>query len=288
MDRFAEKQATIERKRIAAATGYPSLWRRVISEWLRPDERDRAWLLYSANYIFRTAGVRWALDPLTLRRRLPAAPEVDVSALAALDYVVLTHRHADHLDLDLLGRLRDFPVHWIVPENLLDLLRTLDLPCEKLTVPRPLEPIRLRGLTLTPFNGLHFAPDPASTNGLRGVPETGYLAEFSGKRWLFPGDTRVFDAAQLPAFGPVDGLFAHLWLGRGCALQEEPLLTDPFCRFCLNLFPGQIVLAHLEEMGRDADEYWDEFHAQRVGKRFQKFDPCVTVSAVRMGDSIVL
>lgn len=288
MDRLSEKQAGIEHKRITAATGYPSLWRRMISEWLLQNGQERVWLLYAASYLFRTAGVRWALDPLTLRCRVPSAPEVDVSALAALDYVVLTHRHADHMDLELLGRLRDFPIHWIIPEDMLAPLQSLNLPREKLTVPRPLEPIRLSGLTITPFDGLHFAPDPGSPNGLRGVPETGYLAEFSGKRWLFPGDTRVYDAGQLPAFGPVDGMFAHVWLGKGCALQEEPLLVDSFCQFCLDLFPGKIVLTHLEELGRDADEFWDESHVEMIKRQFQRLESCIKVLPTQMGESVKL
>ena len=288
MDRFSKKQAEIEHRRTAAATGYPSLWRRMISEWLLPNGKDRVWLLYAANYLFRTAGVRWALDPLTLRCRVPSAPEVDVSALAALDYIVLTHRHADHMDLELLGRLRDFPIHWIIPEDVLAPLQNLNLPRGKVSVPRPLEPVRLPGLTLTPFNGLHFAIDPGSPNGLRGVPETGYLAEFSEKRWLFPGDTRVYDASQLPAFGPVDGMFAHVWLGKGCALQKAPVLTDTFCRFCLDLSPVRIVLSHLEELGRNADEFWDDTHVEMIKRQFQRHESRIKVLPAQMGESVDL
>jgi len=83
----------------------------MLSEWQRPEASDRAWLLYPANYLLRTAGIRWAIDPLTLCQRLPIAPEVDVSALAGLDCIVLTHRHADHLDVGLLCCLREFPIH---------------------------------------------------------------------------------------------------------------------------------------------------------------------------------
>ena len=99
---------------------------------------------------------------------------------------------------------------------------------------------------------------------LRGVPATGYLVEFQNKRWLFPGDTRTYDASQLPSFGPVDGLFAHLWLGRGCALMDEPPLLDAFCQFCLDLQPRRIILTHLNEFGRDADDFWDEEHAEKL------------------------
>jgi hypothetical protein len=185
MNRFTKKQAGMARRRAVVVARYPALWSKMISEWQRPADEDRAWLLYSAYYLFRTAGVRWALDPLTLHQRVPSASEVDASALAALDFVVLTRRHADHLDLGLLRLLMDYPIHWIIPACLLDPLQTLDLPTGKMTIPRPLEPFRLGGLTLTPFNGLHWEADSSRPDGQRGVPAMGYLAEFKGKR-AFP------------------------------------------------------------------------------------------------------
>lgn len=288
MDRLAEKQAEIEAKKAAAMTGYPSLWLQMASEWSRPEDTDRAWLLYSANYLLNTGGVRWALDPLTLHQRVPSAPEADASALAALDYVVLTHRHADHLDLGLLRRMRDFPARWIVPEFLLDSLRTLTLPPEKLIIPHPSEPLTLGGLKLTPFEGLHWEIASDYPNGLHGVPAMGYLAEFNGKRWLFPGDTRTYDTSQLPQFGPLTGLVAHLWLGRKCALQDNPPLLYPFCQFFLDLSPGQIVISHLDEFGRDADDYWDELHADKIMSCLQVDIPRVEVLVARMGNMVLL
>jgi L-ascorbate metabolism protein UlaG (beta-lactamase superfamily) len=288
MDRFTEKQAEIDAKKTAAVASYPPLWLQMTSEWQSPDENDRAWLLYSANYLLSTAGVRWALDPLTLRQRVPSAPPVDVSALAALDYVVLTHRHADHLDMELLLLLRDFPALWVVPEFLLESLGILNLPGEKVLVPHPLEPLHLGSLTLTPFNGLHWEMLPDHPDGRRGVPAGGYLAEFNGKRWLFPGDTRTYDASMLPDFAPLDGLVVPLWLGRGQALHEQPPLMNAFCRFCIDLCPKQVVITHLEEFGRDAHDYWEEMHAKKVKVCLQKINPRVDVSIVQMGHKILL
>jgi hypothetical protein len=131
MDRFVQKQAEIEAQKATAAREYPRLWQRIVSAWSSPEGSDQACLMYAANYLFRTGGVRWALDPLTLRQRLPYAPEVDISPLAALDYVVLTHHHADHLDLNLLHLLKEFQTRWVVPEFLRDSLSFLSLPDEK-------------------------------------------------------------------------------------------------------------------------------------------------------------
>jgi L-ascorbate metabolism protein UlaG (beta-lactamase superfamily) len=288
MDRFAQKQAEINAQKTAATRAYPWLWQQMLSDWSASSASDQAWLIYSANYLFRTCGTRWALDPLLLRQRLPSAPEVDISSLAALDYVLLTHRHADHLDLNLLRQLKEFPTRWIVPEFLLASLNFLNLPVEKLIIPHPLTALHLEGLTLVPFSGLHYEPAPDYPDGQRGLPAMGYLAEFNGKRWLLPGDTRSYQAGTLPTFGPVDGIFAHLWLGRGCALQDEPPLSAAFCRFCLDLSPRRIVLTHLNEFGRDADDFWDQRHAQKIKDLLQGVNSRLDVAIAQMGDKITL
>jgi hypothetical protein len=38
--------------------------------WRQDNLTDQLWLMYSANYLVRSAGVCWAIDPLTLANRL--------------------------------------------------------------------------------------------------------------------------------------------------------------------------------------------------------------------------
>lgn len=285
---MTDSPTDLDTRRLEAARTYLNRWTGMLFEWSSPVPGDRAWLMHAANYLFRTSGLRWTLDPLTLHHRLSSAPAVDVSALAALDYVVLTHRHTDHIDPALLAALCDFSARWIVPEALLTQVRTLGLPPEKLIIARPLEPLCLGALTLTPFEGRHFEADDTRPGGIRGVPATGYLAEFSGKRWLFPGDTRTYDASLLPSFGCVDGLFAHLWLGRGQALAPVPPRLDEFGQFCLDLQPGRIVLTHLNEWGRPEKELWTEHHARLVMDWFTFHAPCVPVQSALMGECVEL
>jgi hypothetical protein len=71
MARSAEKQVGIDRRREEMLAGYPAIWDKLIAEWNSPGSEDRAWLMYSANYLFRTQGVRWAIDPLTLKNHIP-------------------------------------------------------------------------------------------------------------------------------------------------------------------------------------------------------------------------
>src|SRR5512143_4354830 len=92
------RKPTIQQQRAEAVRRFPVTWAGMVAEWNQPGAQDCAWLMYSANYLLRTAGVRWAIDPLRLEHRLPGAPSVDYTgSLSALSFVVLTHRHSAHL-----------------------------------------------------------------------------------------------------------------------------------------------------------------------------------------------
>jgi L-ascorbate metabolism protein UlaG (beta-lactamase superfamily) len=290
MDPSARKQTLVDRRREELIARYPSIWKKIIKEWKTASPEDCGWLMYSANYLFRTQGVRWAFDPLRLKNRLPQAPDMEAARdLGDLDFVLLTHRHKDHLDFDLLRSLRNLPIWWVVPEDILPLVKEqADLPDERIVVPKQQKPFNLLGFRITPFDGLHWQDDPDSPGSRRGVPATGYLVEQGSKRWLFPGDTRSYDPSGLPDLGPVDVLFAHLWLGKGAALQPHLSLLGPFCRFCLALKPRRIILTHLEEWGRDAPDFWDSEHAEQVVLELEKYAPILPVEVALIGEEILL
>jgi hypothetical protein len=289
MDRLTEKQAQIKLQRQKVALCYPDLWSRMVSEWNSPGSDDRAWLMYSANYLFRTTGVRWALDPLTLRQRLPEAPEVDiVHDLKGLSFILLTHRHADHLDLKLVSALSAQPILWVVPEAIRAMVEQAGLPRQKIIPPMSFEPIEIHDLRITPFDGLHWESDSERVGALRGVPATGYLVEFNGKRWLFPGDTRTYRASRIPIFGVLDGAFVHLWLGRASALLGMPPLLKSFCRFCEGLQSPRLIITHLQDYGREANEFWDDGHFLQVKQWLRESAPDIKVESAELGGSILL
>ena len=143
--------------------------------------------------------------------------------LDRLQLIVLSHAHNDHLDQNLISALQGLPLRWVIPEFMLDtVMKAASIPSERIIVPKPGSRICIEGLTLTPFEGLHIREQ-------NGIPEMGYLAEFGGYRWLFPGDTRLFDNSRLPDFGRLDGVFAHLWLGKAGAQIDPPPMLDEFC-----------------------------------------------------------
>ena len=281
-EKYIQQQARIELRIAEERREYHNLWQQIIQAWEKTAD-DTAWLTYSANYLFHTAGVKWALDPFSLFTRLKGKnPQNFAADLAALDAVVLSHAHADHLDLNILAALDGLPITWVVPEFMLEYVgKSVSLDATRLVIPQPGIPVNIGNLTLVPFKALHMRGD-------HGVPEMGYLAQFAGKSWAFPGDTRVHPPEGLPILENVDGIFAHLWLGKKCALQDSPPLLDEFCQFFAQPKPKRIVVTHLEELGRNALDYWTIDHYRLVETRFNQIAPGIEVSPALMGQAVSL
>lgn len=267
-------------QRNKAIEQYPMLWNRMISEW-KSSQKDTFWLTYSANYLLNTAGVKWAIDPFSLLTRVGGGEQpAFYDDLNALQLVVLTHSHSDHLDFNLIAAIKDLPIYWVIPEFLLAKIdAVVDLPPERINVSEPGSTLRIDNLTLTPFEGLH-------VHGEHGVPAMGYLAEFSNKRWLFPGDTRTYDFSKLPDFGELDGVVGHLWLGKAEALEKRPSKLESFCHFFAKFKTKQLVITHLFEYGREPNELWDLHHFQLVKLHLHHNKPELKICASLMGEQI--
>lgn len=285
MDLLTNKQRQINKYKSQAVEQYPAIWSKIIKQWQKPGSQDRAWLMYSANYLFRTKNVRWALDPFSLRSRISLCKAMDIANdLSIQSFVILTHSHTDHLDLGLIRELKDTSARWIVPSTLFETVISAGIKPDLIIVPEVLIPIELDGITITPFDGLHFHKN--KNDELLGVPSLGYLVEQGRKRWLFPGDTRTYQPELLPSFGPVDTVFAHLWLGKSSALQKFEWQIDKFCRFFLELKPKMIYITHLRELGRGAKDFWDMQHAKLIQSRLKELSPETEVSIALMGQKI--
>jgi len=278
---------------------YPALWKRLIAQWQqnssehRPldalvnSPKDQGWLIYAANYLFRTNNIRWAIDPFTIYTRLNQQPPFDLATdLQSLDFVLLTHQHNDHLDRPLINALAKYPIRWVIPEYLLPFLEDCHLDPNSIIVPKSLEPIQFHHLNITPFEGLHRHTTPDGV--LRGVPAMGYHVSSGSKTWLFPGDTRSHHPEKIPAFPPADIVFAHLWLGKACADMPVPPKVEDFCRFFLALQPKSLLITHQHEIGRVPNEFWDARHYNMVKSRLQKLNPNLPVSRVQIGQSFLL
>lgn len=294
----------IEQARQKFLDTYSREWSLMVDQWSGDDKGnnkvnesiDALWLMYSANYLGRFGGARWAIDPVRLSNRLPEAIDPDHSRLSSLDFVLLTHLHSDHSDTKLWHLLRDTPIRWVVPEFMIDtFVESTGIRDGRLMVAEPLKTFEIHGVNITPFDGMHWEWNASTTQDgtatdvstARGVPAIGYLLEAKGKRWLFPGDTRTYEVARLPDFGPVNVVFSHVWLGRKSALCEPPPLLEAFCSFVTGLKPQQkIVLAHLYEISRPAVDCWVQTHADQIIGRLKDQLPGVTTYAPRFWERI--
>lgn len=283
IDSIATRQAWINHKRRQAIAQYEQTWQNLTQDWQVDSSQDAAWLTYSANYLLRTAGIRWALDPFSLYTRLGGGVQPPFAQdLAKLQLVVLSHAHNDHFDPELLSGIANLPLIWVVPDFMRSHLNTIcSLPGERVMTPQPGVPMTFGALMLTPFNALHI-------RGKNGVPEIGYLAEFNGKRWLFPGDTRNYDFSALPDFGRLDGVFAHLWLGKAEAAEQASSQMENFCRFFAAFDTRRLVITHLYELDRDARDCWIRSHYTTVKRRLVQLKPQLEVSCALMGQKICL
>ena len=279
-----------EQQRAEAIRDYARILRSVIDEWASPHPGDAAWLMYSANYLMNTGETRWAIDPVTLNWRVKDAPPVDASRLASnLDFVLLTHTHGDHFDLDLIRSLRDAEIKWVIPAWMQTrVMEECGLRVERIITPKPGQSLDLDGLRITPFESLHWEPPAGDRGEPRGVPEMGYQVENGRKNWVIPGDIRDYDAGKLPVFGKIDLFFAHLWLGRKSALMREPPLLQKFCQFCVNFQPHAIALTHLQEWGRAEDDMWGPRHASQAQECLGQTLPGCRVVAAQTGQKILL
>lgn len=245
-------------------------------------------MMYAANYLFCTHGVRWALDPLLPGGLLPELRErLPTRALRRLSFVLLTHDHADHADYDLLAGLADSPVCFVAPEQMRAKLIERAGPREaQLIAAKPGEWLEIDGIGVLPFEGLHWRTHPDGQHA--GIDAVGYLVEVGDRRWLFPGDVRDYRAEAVAPFAPVDTLFAHLWLGRGRALDETPPELDTFCRFMLAAGPEEIVLTHLHEFSRPPRDLWSRRHVELVRARFHALGCEAPIHALRTGQGLEL
>jgi hypothetical protein len=278
-----QDQNSLNNKRLDAVTKYPGVWNNLINQWNNEVTGNSVWLTYSANYLLQTSGVHWAIDPFSMSTRVPSIKPPDfVNALQKLELVALTHAHNDHLDLNLIRAISSLPIQWIIPEDMLALiLGKTAINKDQIIIAEPGKDIHFRDLSLTPFDSLHF-----HVHG--GVKETGYLVSFEGNSWLFPGDIREFNPKRLPPFGSINGVFAHLWLGKACALQAKPPFLNDFCDFFSSFSPKRIIIAHLNEYGRDETELWDETHFALVQQQFFNVSPQISIEMALMGSKVIL
>ena len=138
------------------------------------------------------------LGPLLRRGPLP-----DADHLAAVDAVLVSHMHHDHLDLRSLRRLGR-PI--VAPEGAADFLRKKGLPgVTGVTIG---DSVAVGALTVEAVHAEH--PGGRFGRGRDEAQAVGYLVELDGTRVYFAGDTDLFDG--MSELGPgIDLALVPIW-----------------------------------------------------------------------------
>ncbi len=230
-------------------------------------------LIAPASYCLQLDGTRLVIDPVF---RFPWQEEAVADRwqrdTAAADAVLYTHSHGDHYRPETAQAALDGGAQVWLPEFLPQAsqpgFRTV----------RKGEAFEIGSLRITPYESAHFSPDRKT-----GVPSFGYRIESARGSLLFPCDVRDYDPAKLPDYC-ADTVFAHVWLGRGNALNWpcEPYLSE-FSRYVLLPKPRRIYLAHLYEIGRIPEELWTFAHAGLCMDAIAALDASVETEVMRMG-----
>jgi hypothetical protein len=85
--------------------------------------------------------------------------------------------------------------------------------------------------------------------------------------------------------GHLDGLIAHVWLGRKGAVKDPPPLLDQFCNYFKEFNSSKIVLTHLDEWGRAESDLWTNHHAEIITQKIRLSSTVKVISAVT-GDHV--
>ena len=226
-----------------------------------------------ASYRLDLDGTRLLIDPVfRFQWQKDAVADRWREDLAAADGVIYTHSHADHYSLETAREALEGGADVYLPGFLSQAgekgFKTIESGAS----------FRIGSLKITPYDSAHYSPD-----GLTGVPSFGYIIECSRGVLLFPCDVRNYDISLLPDVS-ADVVFAHVWLGRGNALNIpcEPYLSD-FARFVLAPKPYKVFLAHLYEVGRVPEELWTYLHAGLCIDAISSADTSVSAEIMRPG-----
>jgi len=164
-----------------------------------------------------------------LRRHAPPAPVPH-----ALDLLLLSHLHRDHVDGPSLRRLPAAPV--VVPRGGAGVVRRLRRP----------DVVEMAAGDRLPVGGFDVSAVEAEHDGRRSpvhrhTPALGYVLERGGRRIFFAGDTD--DHAGLDALGRLDAALLPVW-GWGPSLGAGHLDPESAARVAVRLRAGVSVPIH--------------------------------------------
>ncbi|MBV9614249.1 MAG: MBL fold metallo-hydrolase [Ktedonobacteraceae bacterium] len=163
------------------------------------------WWLGQASVVLRVAGMTVYIDPFLSEYPDRLAPPLFSPGEAApADYILCTHEHVDHFDLQTLpGMAQISPrVRFVVPLHLVEQVTALGISADRVLGTQPGEELHLGPLTLLAVPACHGLKAPPARYGFDFVEHggkhlyryLGYILEIAGVRIYHAGDTVIYDS----------------------------------------------------------------------------------------------
>lgn len=186
-------------------------------EFLRPDSKTRIIWFGHSSLLLNMAGITVLIDPVfsasaapfpfRIRRFQP--PVVPMEALPAIDVIVLSHNHYDHLDRVTLDFFRDKKTHFFTPLGMGKILQKWGIAAERITERDWYEGYTWKTLTLTATPARHASGrTPFDHNRTLWCS---WVLQSSDETLYYSGDSAYDDhfAAIRARFGPIDLAFVE-------------------------------------------------------------------------------
>ncbi len=266
-----------------------SIWSKFLRDLERTAEPDHTVVRFPnpSTYIFSTGRkLFWMMDP---NFNMSGFDEHELDQSVALiaqkiRFIVITHLHGDHCQADLVRKLKDSPIRWIISPRFTEYFTTsFDVPQDHLIELADGEETQIENIRIKAQRGYHAEP------GKKPVVSCSYdITLPDGVRLFFPADIRDYEAAIPDRERPVDYIFGHVFLGREDAQGDQFSKLDPFCRFMTARKSSNLILTHLYEVSRKPCDLWTRRHALMAAETIRKYDSELKTIIPHFGDMLHL
>jgi len=194
---------------------------------VQPSQRLKIMWLGHASLLIELMGKRILVDPVFCQRPSPtqfAGPAkrfhptpFTIKNMPAIDYILISHNHYDHLDYDFIKAIRHLDIQYLLPLGLSSTLKYWGVHSKNLTELGWHESKTFGGIQFTAADAKHY-----SGRNLRDTNSTfwnSYIISSSGQNMFISGDSGYIEAYKKigKQYGPFDvaaiaiGAYHKLW-----------------------------------------------------------------------------
>lgn len=212
--------------------------------------------LVSAAYLVKFGDTKIIIDPSLIRINVTRQGRRELlNLIKSCDAVIITHKHHDHFDKQLIRELSRYDIKWFIPNFFTaDDLKECNLIKENITFTQKDTQYSLNNININIFESIHSHQQDT-------ISEYGFSLEYNNKNYVFVADVRTYSPEKYKKFENTECLFAHLWLGRANALNiHSNNYIESFCNFVNYFSAKKIYIAHVFDVRRSILDMWSDIH----------------------------